>query len=169
MRPLLAAAGLSLLLAACGDSAPAVQASPSTTAACGPVETIPIQGEGHLVGDQAPPVPYNSVPPTSGWHTSGDVIFAVYGPDEALTEPEQVTVLELGGVVVTYNGLADADVEALSKVVAEDFAGLAALTPYDQLGEGEVALAAWGSLQLCSDVDLGAVATFIESQAEAAG
>ena len=158
-----------LLLSGCSDTAPATEGGGGGTAACGPVETIPVQGEGHLVGDQEPPVPYNSTPPTSGWHTSGDVAFEVFGPDQALTEPEQVTVLELGGVVVTYNGLEAADVDALAELVGGQFAGQAALTPYDQLAPGEVGLAAWGKLQICQAPDLDAVAAFIEANAEAAG
>lgn len=136
---------------------------------CGPVETIPIQGEGHLLDDQEPPVPYNSTPPTSGWHASGDVEFAVYGPDEVLTEPEQVTVLELGGVVVSYNGLADDEIATLEDLVTDDHAGNAALTPYDQLGEGEVAITAWATLQRCDGVDEAAISAFIEAHANPAG
>lgn len=169
MRTVLAAALVCLVTAACGDEASPVDDELGATEACGPVETIPIQGEGHLIGDQQPPVAYNSTPPTSGWHTSGDVEFAVYGPDEALTEPEQVTVLELGGVVVSYNGLDEEEVAALEDVVTGEHAGQAALTPYDQLGEGEIAMTAWGKVQTCDSVDLEAVSAFIEAYAEPAG
>ena len=169
----LAAVLVCLLAAGCGGEAPADEATgdgaPGATAVCGPVETIPIQGEGHLVGDQDPPVPYNSTPPTSGWHTSGDVAFAVYGPDEALREPEQVTVLELGGVVVSYSGLEEAEVAALADLVSGEHAGQAALTPYDQLADGEMALTAWGKLQLCDAVDPDAVSAFVQEYAEVAG
>lgn len=171
MRMLLAVV-MCLLAAACSEQAPsdnAADGTPGATDQCGPVETIPIQGEGHLVGDQDPPVPYNSTPPTSGWHTSGDVAFAVYGADEPLREPEQVTVLELGGVVVSYNGLAEADVATLADLVAGQYAGQAALTPYEGLGEGEVALTAWGKVQICDGVDTAAIDTFIDAYAQAAG
>ena len=175
LRLLVGVTGL-LLAAACGsgtatqDPTDAAQAGePGATAACGPVETIPIQGEGHLVGDQDPPVPYNSTPPTSGWHTSGDVAFEVYGPDGALREPEQVTVLELGGVVVSYNGLTEDDVATLTDLVSGEHAGQAALTPYAQLEEGQVALTAWGKLQPCDAVDPDAIAAFVEAYAQVAG
>lgn len=187
MRMLLAAL-LCLLSAACSAQPPADGSTaatepaatelaatepgatePGATDACGPVETIPVQGEGHLVGDQDPPVPYNSTPPTSGWHTSGDVAFSVYGPDDALREPEQVTVLELGGVVVSYNGLPEAEVSRLADLVSGEHAGRAALTPYDQLGEGEVAMTAWGKVQVCDSVDPAAIAAFVDAYAEAAG
>ena len=168
MRVVVATVLIGLLAAACGEQAPADDAELGATDVCGPVETIPVQGEGHLVGDQEPPVPYNSTPPTSGWHTSGDVAFTVYGPDEALREPEQVTVLELGGVVVSYNELADDDLAALTELVSGEHAGKAALTPYDQLGTGKVAMTAWGTLQTCDAVDLDAVSAFIAAHAEPA-
>ena len=173
MRSLVVALIGCALAAACGGGDAAETATEATgsgaTTVCGPVETIPIQGEGHLVGDQDPPVPYNSTPPTSGWHTSGDVAFAVYGPDAALREPEQVTVLELGGVVVTYNGLAEADVAALRDLVSGEHAGKAALTPYDRLEEGQVALTGWGKLQVCDGVDPGAISAFVQAHAQDAG
>lgn len=172
MRMLLAVL-VCLLAVACSEQAPAddvaAGGTPGATDLCGPVETIPIQGEGHLVGDQDPPVPYNSTPPTSGWHTSGDVESAVYGADEALREPEQVTVLELGSVVVSYNGLAEADVATLADLVSGSYAGQAALTPYAQLDDGEVALTAWGKVQICDGVDTGAVTAFIDAYAQPAG
>lgn len=170
MRTVLAAVVVCLLAAACGEEPPASETDHlGATDACGPVETIPIQGEGHLVGDQEPPVDYNSTPPTSGWHTSGDVAFAVYGPDQALTEPEQVTVLELGGVVISYHDISEQDVATLEQLVAEEYSDVAALTPYDRLDEGEVAMTAWGKVQVCEGVDQDAIAAFVDAYAEPAG
>jgi hypothetical protein len=136
-----------------------------TRAACGPEKTIPIQGEGHLVGDQKPPVPYNSVPPTSGWHASGDVPITVAPRNKPLTEPEQVTVLELGGVVVSYAEIAEKDRKAVTALVKGKLAGLAALTQYDKLEPGEIALAGWGVLQRCSRLDKAAIAAFAKKHA----
>ena len=171
MRVVVTLALVCVLATACGDEAPVDTAAtgPGATEACGPVETIPVQGEGHLVGDREPPVPYNSTPPTSGWHSSGDVPFTVYGPDDPLTEPEQVTVLELEGVVISYNGLAEEDVAELGDLVSGEYAGKAALTPYDKLGEGEIALTAWGKVQVCDAVDPKAIAAFIAANAVPAG
>ena len=155
------------MLVACTDETPpaGVSEAPSATANCGPVETIPIQGEGHLVGDQEPPVPYNSTPPTSGWHTSVDVAIAVAPDGEPLTEPEQVTVLELGGVLASYNGLEPADQEELEGLAAEVHAGQLAVTPYSKLDPGQVALTAWGFLQQCDALDPAAIAAFVEAYA----
>lgn len=153
------------LAVGCSDDPPVADASEGAVATedCAAVETIPIQGEGHLVGDQKPPVDYNSTPPTSGWHTSTEVAIAT--PPEPLTEPQQVTVLEQGGVVVAHNGLDAADQQALTDLVAQKYAGLAAVTPYDKLAAGEVALTAWGKLQRCEALDLTAVETFVTAYA----
>jgi hypothetical protein len=136
-----------------------------TQATCGPEKTIPIQGEGHLVGNQKPPVPYNSVPPTSGWHASGDVPIDVAPPNKPLTEPEQVTVLELGGVVVSYAELADEDLKAVTALVKGKLAGFAALTRYDKLEAGEIALTGWGVLQRCDGLDKAAITAFAKKHA----
>ena len=188
MRPLLLTLLVAALtLASCtpdnpapsGD-APATTATPAATAGpteaptteavaevgCEPEETFPIQGEGHLVGDQEPPVPYNSTPPTSGWHASGDVPIVVDPDGEPLTEPEQVTVLELGGVVVSFKSLPEAELTALTDFLTERFEGQVALTRYDKLQPGQVALTGWGVLQECTGVDTDAIAAFIETNAK---
>lgn len=161
--PLVTVLALVGLLPACAQANPS-QAG-SAAGACGPVEEIAIQGGSHLIGDQEPPVDYNSTPPTSGWHASGPAAPTVAGADDPLTEPEQVSVLEAGGAVVTYRGLGEEDAGALEAAVALRFSDRVAVTPYDQLGEGEVAFAAWGRLQLCQDLDLGALDAFVTAHA----
>lgn len=159
---------MAALTAACTSDGPSADASeaPAATEDCAAVETVPIQGEGHLVGDQEPPVPYSSTPPTSGWHTSTDVAIMTAPDDDPLTEPEQVTVLERGAVVVSHNGLAAADQEALESLIAQKFPGQAAATRYDKLPEGQVALTAWGKLQRCEALDLAAVEAFVHAYAQ---
>jgi hypothetical protein len=153
------ALALALLAVACGDATPAAQGP------CGPVEELPIQGGTHLVGDQEPPVPYNSTPPTSGWHSSGAVVLGVH--DQPLTEPEQVAVLEQGGVVVTHGELPEQDRAALEELVGGEYAERAALTAYDELEPGTVVLTAWGLLQRCDGADPGAVRAFIDEHTQA--
>lgn len=159
-------------LSACRQDAPAprpqpsASAGPSATEACGEVETFPVQGEGHLVGNQKPPIPYNSTPPTSGWHSSTDVPIIVTPESDPLSEPEQVTVLERGGVVVSHGKLPDADRTELEQLVSDKFAGQAALTSYDKLADGEVALTSWGVLQRCDELDTAAVEAFVSFYAQ---
>ena len=157
---------ISLLIAGCNDDAPPANATepPAATANCSAAEIVPIQGQGHLVGDQEPPVPYNSTPPTSGWHTSTDVPTGI--AEEPLTEPEQVTVLEQGGIVITHNGLDREQREQLESLVSVEHAAVAALTLYDKIDSGEVVFTAWGALQRCTAVDPEAAQTFIETYAQ---
>lgn len=168
MRLPVAVVGVAAVLAACQPDKPVASASegPTATTACDSVQTFPIQGEGHLVGGQKPPVAYNSTPPTSGWHSSSDVPIVVAPPGQPLTEPEQVTVLELGGVVVSHGDLPEAGRASLEELVSGRYAGRAALTEYDKLGGGEVALTSWGVAQRCDAVDLPAVEVFISHYAQ---
>jgi hypothetical protein len=113
-------------------------------------------------------MPYSSSPPTSGWHASGAYSITVQAPDDPLSEPAQVSVLEAGGAVVTYRDLPDVDRTALEEHVATNHAGRVAVTPYDQLQPREVAFAAWGTLQRCDGLDLAALDAFIAAHTEQA-
>lgn len=181
------AVAVTALLAACAGDPPTVQtpptevvASPSvqpeaaggteppaapTVAAvvCGTVEKLPEQGGSHLVGDQEPPVPYNSTPPTSGWHSSGAFEIEVRPPDDPLTEPQQVSVLEAGGVVVSYDGISRAERRTLTQLVRDEYDGRVAVTRYPDLRDGEVALTAWQTLQRCDGLDVDAVRAFADA------
>ncbi len=165
MRRGLAAVALAAALAACAPAQGRDQSAARATQRCGEVEVVPIQGGAHLLGDQPPPVPYNSVPPTSGWHRSGAPPIGVHGAGDALPEPAQVAALEAGAVVVTYRGLPDADRGRLEEIAQADHAGMVSVTPYDRLEEGEVAFASWGALQRCDGLDPAALAAFVRSYA----
>lgn len=159
-----AAVAVSLALAACG-------AQPQTTAMateqCGTVLFPSLQGGNHLIGEQEPPVPYSSTPPTSGWHTSGATEISVRPADAPLSEPEQVSVLEAGAVVVTYSEtLAPAIRKQLEQMVRNDYEGRVAVTPYHRLTEDEVVFTAWGALQRCNGLDLDAFEAFVSVYAD---
>lgn len=154
--PLILAA-LLLLLPACGQAAPD---APAATARCGPVEFPQVQFGSHLIGDAAPPVPYSSTPPTSGWHQSGLPPVGIF--TDAVPETRQVSALEAGGVVVTHNGLAPQDVAALADHVRESgVEDQVVVTPYGAIDPGEVVLASWGALQRCEGLDLDALDTYV--------
>ncbi|MGH8908031.1 MAG: DUF3105 domain-containing protein [Egibacteraceae bacterium] len=152
---------VAVALAGCGSSS-------GSDDACGPVERPRVQGGGHLLGDREPPVPYSSTPPTSGWHASGAPLLGRAGADDPLSEPEQVSVLEAGGIVISYRDISADDLSALQSVERE-FPDQIALTPYANLQPGQVALTAWGILQRCDRVDPGVVRSFIETYAHEAG
>lgn len=165
LRSLALAGAALLLLSACGSAASGD--TPTATAACAEVETPTLQGGEHLLSGQEPPVPYSSTPPTSGWHASGAFSIAVQPGDEPLTEAEQVSVLEAGGVVVSHAGLDDADAAALADHVEGKHDGRVAVTAYDGLDDGEVAFTGWGVVQRCDAVDLGALDAFVDAYADA--
>lgn len=158
------------LLVACDDAdpPPSGQGTGSDQAAdaCDGETHPPREDGGHLLGNQEPPVPYRSTPPTSGWHTSSRTAAAVQPPDEPLSEPRQVSVLETGGVVVTYHELAAAERTALEDHVREHHAGTVAVTPYGKLETGEVVFTAWGVRQRCDGVDTDALDAFVAAHAE---
>lgn len=135
-------------------------------AACEAVQSTPEQGSGHLLGDAEPPEEYVTTPPTSGWHVHGvgHDRLGVH-PDDPLTEPEQVSVLEIGGVVITYRGLDAADERRLVELARGPLEGRVALTPYEAVEPGEVALAAWTTLQRCDGVDAEAITEFVDAHA----
>lgn len=149
---------LLLGLGACSSGEAAV---PASTAQCDSPEFPPVQFGSHLIGDAEPPVPYSSIPPTSGWHASGGFQIAVQPPDQPLRESVQVSIEEAGAVVVSYRDVDDADRRRLEDAVKTRYPGRVAVTPYDELSSGEVVLAGYGVLQRCEGVDLGALDAFV--------
>lgn len=156
---------LAVLFTACGGQAQGGPSAPSPSipntgtpspsapsAACSPGEAIAVQGGSHLLEDQAPPVPYESTPPTSGWHSSVVPDLRAYSDDEALTEPQQVAILEAGGLVITHGPLSPDQQRRLDEAV-ETHAEHAAATPYAPLAADQVVFASWGALQRCTGVD----------------
>lgn len=164
---IVAAALAVALVAGCGDRQ---QQPPSGTAArCGPVEEQPDGGHSHLVGDTDAPVDYLTVPPTSGWHfRDPDRIhdaLAVHGPADPLTETEQASVVAVDLVVIAHRGLPDDEREALERLAVGEYDGRVAVTPYERLEPGQVALAAWRRLQICEGVDVAVVSAFVDEYA----
>lgn len=153
-------AACALVLVGCGDDA-------LVAADCAPAEPQQRQEGSHLLGGQAPPVPYSSVPPTSGWHSSGQPP-APGAYAEPVPEPDQVSVLETGGVVVAYDPDLPDDVVAALQQVPTEVDGVV-VTPYDAEMPRPIALTAWGVLQRCDAVTAQDVAAFHDEHAEAPG
>lgn len=140
---------------------PSSPVSEAAAASCAEIERPPLQAGSHLIGDRAPPVPYSSQPPTSGWHSSGHVDIDLRGADDPLSEPDQVSVLEAGGVVVAHGQLPEDAVAALGDHVRTNYEQRVAVTPYEPLDAGAVAFTSWGVLQRCDGVDLDALDRFV--------
>lgn len=153
---------LVLLAVGCGDKGPA--APPAATSQCKAAEIQPLQSGLHLIGDREPPVPYSSVPPTSGWHSSGPPPSGV--AEEPLSEPQQVAVLEGGGVVAAH-GVLSTEGRAQLEALVSRHEGQLVVTAYDKLEEGQIVLTSWGVLQRCDGVDPEAIATFVDAYGNA--
>lgn len=122
----------------------------AAAANCTDVESPDDQGREHIPNDETHP-PYSSSPPTSGPH------YEIPAANNFFTEqlaPEQlVHNLEHGQIVIWYNP--DADEELLGQVETlfrqEPNATVAA--PYTDIeAPYEIALTAWGKLQMCEKV-----------------
>ena len=155
-RTLTVALAVAALLVGCGG-APTDRAAVAT-AACDEPEFPSVQFGSHLLGDTPPPLPYSSTPPTSGWHASGAIPITI----ATLSDPQQVSVLEVGAIVITHDGLSQPERSRLEDHVRDSYADRVAVTPYPALDDGSVVLAGWGVLQRCDGVDLAALDTFVD-------
>lgn len=132
----------------------------------GAVQSFPIQGQVHIQPGQAHP-PYNSVPPTSGWHLGSQVAPAGVSsspiPDEV-----QVHNLEHGEIVIQYtcpDGCADV-VSALETIV-RSYKSKVVLAPRVGLPH-RIALTAWGKLAYLDTVDEAFIRKFVADRKDKA-
>jgi hypothetical protein len=125
----------------------------------GGIQTFPIQGQIHVPRGQSHP-PYNSMPPTSGWHWADAV-----APPGVHTEPipneEQVHNLEHGEIMIQYDCPSGCQpmVDALAAIV-RTYPKKVVLAPYPGIGR-PIALTAWGKLAYLDQVDEGFIRRFI--------
>lgn len=148
-------------LAACTGTSTDAGDPLAATGRCDPVVQPQLQGGGHLLGDAPPPVPYSSDPPTSGWHASGRPLDPGTYLDP-VDGPDQVRVLEQGGIVVSYDPTLPDDVIAGLQRLPTDVEVV--VTPWPD-ATAPVALTAWGVVQTCDEVTVDDVAAFREAHA----
>lgn len=124
---------------------------------------VPPPGNPHIAGvnDQHPA--YNSNPPTSGWHTGGNI-----GPWGVTTEPipDEITVhnLEHGGVIIHYRqDLDQATVDQLTTLTRQlqqqSPCVLLIPRPADKLDK-PIAVTAWTWLLKLDSFDANAITSF---------
>lgn len=164
-----AVALVAVTVSACGGAAASDDTSSgeggrtAASGVCDAEERPQLQAGSHLIGDTAPPVPYSSVPPTSGWHASGVPDPGVH--DTPLTDPEVVALLEIGHVVAVYDPaqLDPAAIEELERLADAAHAGRLSVTPSTTELPTPLTLTAWGVLQRCATVSPDAVTNFVLS------
>jgi hypothetical protein len=131
-----------------------------------PGEKFPSQGNDHLASIEEPHPPYNSNPPTSGWHLAPLPRPGIYAQPKV---PEELGhFMEHGGVWVLYNcpDGCESDVQQLADIVngAIDDGDPTALAPFPSM-EHRFAVVAWQYLLTMDSVDRGAIENFISRHA----
>ncbi len=157
-----AALALALGLGACGDDAPtAPPAAAPASEVCADEEQPRLQAGSHLLGDAEPPVPYSSVPPTSGWHRSGAPTLGV--AEAELSDPQVVSALEAGNVVVAYDPArtSQAEVDRLVELATGSLQGRLTVTAYTAEMPTGLAYLGWGVLRRCEQLDEAALSAFV--------
>ena len=158
-------------VACSGSSAPlgAVPAAPAGT--CDSVQSFPSLGQAHIQAGDAHP-PYNSNPPTSGWHWDTPQHEGVFTTQQV--QEQILHNLEHGFVNVQYKDLNGPEVQRLTDLARRDQHHLI-LAPYPGLpADVKVAMTAWtgpngdlvrqvGKLQYCKGLDENAVRAFISA------
>jgi len=146
----LAGAAMAVAAVACGGDGAA-------TPACGAaVEEALDPGSARHVLPGAPEPAYATDPPTSGAHHPGAQARGV--SRSPLPRPEQVAVLEAGGVVLQHRGLADGDRRRLEAVAGPDVV----VAPNEGL-DAPVVATAWRHSMRCTEVDAAALAAFVDA------
>lgn len=126
---------------------------------CDDVAEFDDQGNDHI-RPGSPHPPYNSNPPTSGWHWADPKDWGIYNTPQV--QEQLVHNLEHGGIVIQYNNLSSAELQRLVAFVQKDPHHIV-VAPYPGLDSGvRVAFTAWTVSQECDGVDLAALADFID-------
>jgi hypothetical protein len=113
----------------------------------------------HIPPAQAPSVHYDSLPPTSGPHFAATVATGIY--TSPIPDGFTVHALEHGHIVIQYPpGLPTAQTDSLTRI-AKQYGADVVLAPYPPL-RTEIALTAWGRIELLAHYDQTRITTFIE-------
>ncbi len=139
-------------------SRPVAQAGP--LAACSSEQSFPTQGQAHIRPNEPHP-PYNSNPPTSGWHWDDEQEWGIYTTPQI--QEQLVHNLEHGGIIIQYKDLPPEEVQRLTDLVNRDSHHVI-LAPYPGLpGDAKVALTAWNYLQTCDGVNEDVIRAFVNA------
>jgi len=128
-----------------------------------PGEAVTIQGQQHIaVGKNHPP--YNSDPPTSGWHYDEPARADFY--DTSLADEQLVHNLEHGHVIISYDcgKLADCEeVKAELRDLVGRFQRWKIVAVARENADAAIALTAWGRIDKLDSYDEGRIVAFVKS------
>lgn len=124
-------------------------------------EKVAGMGNVHINSPSSPHPPYNSVPPTSGYHVGGKSNWGVH--DEQIQDEIQVHNLEDGGVIVHYDPeeVDDETIDALESIV-RSYRDKVILEPYDGI-ETPLVLTAWRRIDNLDELDESRIRLFIDT------
>jgi hypothetical protein len=125
-----------------------------------PGRAVSTLGNQHIASPDAPHLPYNTRPPTSGPHVDWIAPWGVHRqpiPDEL-----QVHNLEDGGVAVQYNCRDCDDLVAKLAAIVSPYPDKVILAPYPTM-DSRIALTAWGRIDTLDEVDAQRIVRFIEA------
>jgi tetratricopeptide (TPR) repeat protein len=129
-----------------------------------PGSPVPDQGRRIIAPGETHP-PYNSVPPTSGWHYAIPARWGIH--ESPIPDEVQLRNLAGGGVLIQYRpDLAEAELQSLRAFVAElrkegRYCRLI-LAPYERLDRG-IVLTAWNRIDRLAGFDPEQVMVFIDA------
>lgn len=126
-----------------------------------PGQAMPIQGQEHIALGQSHP-PYNSDPPTSGWHYDQPADAGFY--EAALPDEQIVHNLEHGHVIISYDcsKLVDCEgVKADLRRVVERFQRWKVIAVARENADAAIALTAWGRIDKLETYDEDRIVAFV--------
>lgn len=124
---------------------------------CAPIEQVTEPGGFHVLPGTE--VTYELSPPTSGPHLLPGPDGGVY--DEPIDEARQVSVLEVGNIMLQYSPAIEAsDLADLEALASAEVVVAPAVRAMDR--DATVAFTAWGVRQRCTAMDVGAAEAFID-------
>lgn len=118
---------------------------------------LPDQGRDHIVPGQPHP-PYNSNPPTSGWHFPSPAPWGFY--NDELADELLVHNLEHGGIWISFKDATDAEVVDALVALGRQYRTKVIIT-HRSRNDSRIAVAAWTKLMKLDRFDRGAIVNFI--------
>lgn len=122
-------------------------------------EKIPGQGTDHILLGQAHP-PYNSNPPTSGWHTAQTAPWGTHRVE--IADEILVHNLEHGGIWISYRDTDDTELIEKLEALASRYRSKVIVTPRSR-NDSPIAVAAWERLMKLDAYDEARIVAFIDA------
>lgn len=120
---------------------------------------VPIQGTQHVAPGEPHP-PYNTDPPTSGWHYESTARWGIHS--QPIPRELQGHNLEHGGVMVQYSCDDCPQLVAQLEGVVKRYRSKVILAPYPGMPH-QIALTAWGRIAELESFDEKTIVRFIEA------